>query len=178
MGMKDIFIRRTLAERPANNIDQKRHLAPLWKNLVKYRWLYFLILPAIAYFIIFQYLPLWNAQIAFKDFKPLLGVWKSPWTGFDHFITFFKSFYFTQLLGNTLIISFLKLVFGIPAAIILAVGLYETCFKRFRAVVQTVAYLPHFLSWVIMFGVLLMLLSPGDGLVNSIIKASGGKPIT
>lgn len=145
---------------------------------MKYRWLYIMMIPALVYFIIFQFLPLWNAQIAFKDFKPLLGVWKSPFTGFDHFITFFKSFYFKELIGNTMIISFLKLIFGIPAAIILALALYETCYKRFRAFVQTVAYLPHFLSWVIMFGVLLMLLSPGDGLINDIIKASGGKPIT
>ncbi len=133
--------------------------------------------PALVYFIIFQYLPLWNAQIAFKDFKPLLGVWGSPFTGFDHFITFFKSYYFTQLIGNTLIISFLKLIVGIPAAIILALALYETCFMRFRSLVQTIAYLPHFLSWVIMFGVLLMLLSPGDGLINSIIESRGGEPI-
>ena len=175
--MKDILIRRTLADRPPNKVDQKRNLAPLWKNIVKYRWLYLMVIPALAYFIIFQYLPLWNAQIAFKDFKPLLGVWRSPFTGFDHFITFFKSFYFDQLISNTIIISLLKLVLGIPMAIALALALYETTFKRFRSLVQTVAYLPHFLSWVIMFGVLLMMLSPGDGLINAIIKSSGGKPI-
>jgi ABC-type polysaccharide transport system, permease component len=90
--MKDIFIRRTLADRHPNKVDQKRKLSPLWKNIVKYRWLYLMVLPDRKSFFIFQYLPLWNAQIAFKDFKPLLGVWKSPFTGFDHFITFFKSF--------------------------------------------------------------------------------------
>ncbi len=137
-----------------------------------------MVVPALAYFIIFQYLPLWNAQIAFKDFKPLLGVWKSPFIGFDHFVTFFKSFYFTQLIGNTIIISVLKLIIGIPMAIVLALALYETTFKRFGTLVQTVAYLPHFLSWVIMLGVLLMMLSPGDGLINAIIKSTGGKPIT
>ena len=146
---------------------------------MKYRWLYLMMIPPLVYFIVFQYLPLWNAQIAFKDFKPLLGVWKSPFSKpiLDHFITFFNSYYFDQLIGNTLIISFLKLMLGIPTALALALALYETCYKRFRAIVQTVAYLPHFLSWVIMFGVLLMLLSPGDGLINDIIKASGGKPI-
>jgi putative aldouronate transport system permease protein len=173
--MKNNVIQRTLTGFP--HITRKRNLSLAWKNIVKYRWLYLMMVPALVYFIIFQYLPLWNAQIAFKDFKPLLGVWRSPFTGFDHFITFFESFYFKQLIENTLIISFLKLILGIPAALILALGLYETCFTRFRAVVQTVAYLPHFLSWVIMFGVLLMLLSPGDGLINDIIKASGGKPI-
>ena len=175
--MTDLLIRRTLADRPPKKVVQKRIHPSLWKNILKYRWLYLLVLPALAYFIIFQYIPLWNAQIAFKDFKPLLGVWKSPFTGFDHFITFFKSFYFDQLITNTIIISVLKLIVGIPMAIVLAVALYETSFQRFRGLVQTVAYLPHFLSWVIMFGVLLMMLSPGDGLINAIIKASGGKPI-
>jgi putative aldouronate transport system permease protein len=173
--MKNSVIHRTLSGSPP--IMRKRNLSLVWKNIVKYRWLYFMMVPSLVYFIVFQYLPLWNAQIAFKDFKPLLGVWRSPFTGFDHFVTFFESFYFKQLIENTLIISFLKLVLGIPAALILALALYETCYKRFRTVVQTVAYLPHFLSWVIMFGVLLMLLSPGDGLINDIIKASGGKPI-
>jgi putative aldouronate transport system permease protein len=155
----------------------RQRLTPLAKSLYKYRWLYLMAIPPLVYFLIFQYLPLWNAQIAFKNFKPLLGVWKSPWIGFDHFIAFFKSFYFTELLTNTIIISLLKLVFGIPMAIVLALALYETAFKRFQVLVQTTAYLPHFLSWVIMLGVLLTILSPGDGLVNSVIKSLGGKPI-
>ncbi len=104
-------------------------------------------------------------------------MWKSPWIGFDNFITFFKSFYFAELLTNTVIISLLKLVVGIPMAIILAIALYETAFKRFQVLVQTTVYLPHFLSWVIMLGVMLTILSPGNGLVNSVIKSTGGKPI-
>jgi len=175
--MKDNIIQPTFSDGLPDNINHKRNLSRAWKNIVKYRWMYLMIIPPLVYFVIFQYLPLWNAQIAFKDFKPLLGVWGSPFIGFKHFVTFFNSYYFNQLLGNTLTISFLKLVLGIPVALILAVGLYETCFKRFRAIVQTVAYLPHFLSWVIMFGILLMLLSPGDGLINAIIRANGGKPI-
>jgi putative aldouronate transport system permease protein len=176
--MKQILVQRTFTGRPPLRDRGRLYMTELGRNLRKYRWMYVMLILPVAYFIIFQYWPLWNAQIAFKDFKPLLGVWKSPLTGFDHFITFFKSFYFEQLIGNTIIISILKLVFGIPMAIVLALALYETAYKRFRSLVQTVAYLPHFLSWVIMFGVLLMMFSPGDGLVNAIIKASGGKPIT
>jgi len=175
--MKDILIRRSLVARAPHTGKQRHSSSRVWRSITKHRWMYLMVLPAVAYFIIFQYLPLWNAQIAFKDFQPLLGVWKSPFIGFDHFVTFFKSFYFDQLISNTIIISVLKLVVGIPMAIFLALALYETTFKRFRTLVQTVAYLPHFLSWVIMFGVLLMLLSPGDGLINAVIKASGGKPI-
>ncbi len=152
-------------------------VAKIRRAIYKYRWSYFLILPSVVYFIIFRYWPLWNAQIAFKDFKPLLGVWGSPFIGFDHFVTFFKSYYFTQLIGNTLFFSFMKLLFGIPMAVILAIALYESSFRIFKNLVQTITYLPHFLSWVIMLGVLLMLLSPGDGLVNSIIKSSGGRAI-
>ena len=159
-------------------VSLKKRAAPLRKALVKYRWLYFMMLPGLAYFILFRYWPLWNAQIAFKDFKPLLGVEGSPFTGFDHFITFFNSFYFSQLITNTLIISLMKLILGMPIAIILALCIYEAMFKRLAGLTQTITYLPHFLSWVIMYGILLMLLSPGEGLVNEVIKANGGTPIS
>jgi putative aldouronate transport system permease protein len=133
--------------------------------------------PTLIYFAIFKYGPLLNAQIAFKDFKPLLGVWGSPWVGFKHFETFINSFYFTDLLTNTIIFSVAKLVLGLPLAVVCAVALHETWFLRFRTFVQTMIYLPHFLSWVIMYGVLLVLLSPGNGMFNEIIQAFGGEPI-
>jgi putative aldouronate transport system permease protein len=164
---------RKAGQKPA----RKDWISKIRRSLEKYRWSYFLLIPSLVYFIIFRYLPLWNAQIAFKDFKPLLGVWGSPFTGFDHFITFFKSFYFSQLIGNTLFFSFMKLIFGIPMAVLLAIALYESSFGLFKGLVQTISYLPHFLSWVIMLGVLIMLLSPGDGLINAIIKETGGRPI-
>ncbi|HLO29292.1 MAG TPA: ABC transporter permease subunit [Anaerolineales bacterium] len=158
-------------------VSKNRRLGTLGKSLYKYRWLYFMMLPGLVYFILFRYLPLWNAQIAFKDFKPLLGVWGSPFVGFKNFITFFHSYYFTQLISNTIIISLLKLILGMPMAIILALCIYETAFKRLARFVQTISYLPHFLSWVIMFGILLVMLSPGEGLINEAIKAAGGEPI-
>jgi len=151
----------------------KKLLRSLWRQ----RWLYFMLLPGLFYFVIFRYWPLWNAQIAFKEFKPLLGVEASPFIGFKHFVTFFNSFYFSQLITNTLVFSLMKLVLGMPVAIILALSIYESIFKRLARVVQTISYLPHFLSWVIMFGILLVILSPGEGLINEIIKARGGEPI-
>jgi len=147
------------------------------KAIGRHRALYLLMAPTLIYFVIFKYIPLWNAQIAFKDFKPLLGVWGSPWVGFEHFETFINSFYFSQLLTNTVFFSIAKLVLGLPLAVILALALHEVILKRYRTFVQTVVYLPHFLSWVIMFGVLLMLLSPNNGLINSVIEAFGGEPI-
>lgn len=147
------------------------------KAMRQHRALYFIMLPTLIYFVVFKYVPLWNAQIAFKDFKPLLGVWGSPWVGFKHFDAFINSFYFSQLLTNTIFFSIAKLVLGLPLAVILALALHEILLKRYRTFVQTVVYLPHFLSWVIMFGVLLMLLSPNNGLINTVIKAFGGEPI-
>jgi putative aldouronate transport system permease protein len=149
----------------------------LWRTLWRYRGLYLLMLPTLIYFVVFKYGPLWNAQIAFKDFKPLLGVWGSPWVGFKHFETFINSFYFSDLIRNTVIFSLAKLLLGLPVAVICAIALHETWFQRFRTFVQTMVYLPHFLSWVIMFGVLLVILSPGNGLLNEIIEKLGGKPI-
>lgn len=148
-------------------------LRSVWRQ----RWLYFLMTPTLIYFAIFKYGPLWNAQIAFKDFKPLLGVMGSPWVGFKHFETFVNSFYFTDLLTNTVIFSVAKLVFGLPLAVIVAIALHETWLLKFRTFVQTMIYLPHFLSWVIMFGVLLVILSPGNGLLNAVIERMGGEPI-
>jgi putative aldouronate transport system permease protein len=147
------------------------------RALWKYRWLYLMMLPAVIYFIVFKYIPLWNAQIAFRDFKPLLGVVDSPWIWFDNFKTFVNSYYFGQLMGNTLLFSLLKLILGLPLAIILALALNETRLLYFKQIVQTITYLPHFLSWVIVFGVLLAVLSPGNGLLNELIKSAGGEPI-
>jgi putative aldouronate transport system permease protein len=148
-----------------------------WRAFWRNRFLYLLMAPTLIYFVIFKYGPLWNAQIAFKDFKPLLGVWDSPWVGLQHFETFVNSFYFSQLIANTIFFSTAKLILGLPLAVILALMLHEVLLKRFRTVVQTIVYLPHFLSWVIMFGVLLLLLSPNNGLINNIIKAFGGDPV-
>lgn len=156
---------------------EKFELKKLLRSMWRQRWLYFLMLPTLIYFAIFKYGPLWNAQIAFKDFKPLLGVVGSPWVGLKHFETFINSFYFTELMTNTILFSVAKLVLGLPLAVIVAIALHETWLLRYRTFVQTMIYLPHFLSWVIMFGVLLVLLSPGNGLLNAIIERFGGEPI-
>jgi putative aldouronate transport system permease protein len=130
-----------------------------------------------VYYIIFKYLPIWNGQIAFRDFMPNDGVTGSRWVGIENFKTFIKSFYFLELLRNTLFYSIGKLLVSVPAAILLAVTLFECVRPKLAKIVQTLAYLPHFLSWVIMYGILLVLLAPGDGIVNDLIKAAGGEPI-
>jgi putative aldouronate transport system permease protein len=127
-----------------------------------------MLLPGLVYFVLFRYTPLWYAQIAFRDFQPLLGAFESPWVGLKHLYSFFDSFYFERLLTNTLVISGLKLVLGMLPPIILAIAIHEVSRKWLGRVTQTVTYLPHFLSWVIVSGIILALLSQSVGLVNQI----------
>ena len=148
-----------------------------WREIKRHRSVYLLLVIPLIYYIIFKYFPIWNGQIAFKEFMPLDGVLGSKWIGLENFSTFVKSFYFFPLLRNTLFYSFGKLLVSVPAAIILAVALYECARPKLAKLVQTLAYLPHFLSWVIMYGILLTLLAPGDGIINDVIKAFGGEPI-
>jgi putative aldouronate transport system permease protein len=147
------------------------------REIKRYRSVYILLFIPLAFYIVFKYIPIWNGQIAFKDFMPMDGVTGSKWIGLTHFNTFIKSFYFGELLRNTLFYSFGKLLVSVPAAIILAVTLYESLRRKLAKLVQTLAYLPHFLSWVIMYGILLVLLAPGDGIINDIIKLFGGQPV-
>lgn len=133
-----------------------------------------LIIPAV-YYAILKYGPIVNGQIAFKDFKPVSGVFGSHFVGFKYFGQFFASNYFGELLRNTILYSIAKLCISVPMSIILSVALYECTRDVLRRIVQTLAYLPHFLSWVIMYGILLSLLGPGDGLVNDVLEFFGGK---
>ena len=149
----------------------------LWKDIRRHASVYALMVIPFIYYVIFKYVPIWNGQIAFKDFRPLDGVLGSPWVGLANFKTFFNSFYFAELLRNTLFYSFGKLLVSVPLSIILAVTLYECVRPRLAKVVQTLAYLPHFLSWVIMYGILLVLFAPGNGIINDLIKLLGGQPI-
>lgn len=147
----------------------------LWRDVKRHRAIYALLVVPMAYFIIFKYIPIWNGQIAFKNFMPRQGVLGSDWIGLENFRDFFNSFYFWELLRNTVMYSVGKLLISVPLSIILAVMLYECRIPVLRKTVQTLAYLPHFLSWVIMYGILLTLLAPGDGLFNDIARYFGGE---
>ncbi|WP_191014240.1 ABC transporter permease [Treponema zioleckii] len=149
----------------------------LWKEIKSHFSVYALLIIPVVYYAILKYGPIVNGQIAFKDYQSLAGVWGSKWIGFANFVDFFKSFYFAELLRNTIGYSLAKLCISVPLSIILSVCLYECTHNILRRVVQTLAYLPHFLSWVIMYGILLVLLSPGEGIVNDLIKFCGGEPI-
>lgn len=147
------------------------------KRMIKYKMLYVMLLPAIVFLLIFNYVPMYGAIIAFKDFWVTKGILGSQWVGLEHFSTLFKTDKFWQVFRNTIEINLLRLVFGFPAPIILALLLNEVRHKLFKRSVQTIVYLPHFISWVTIAGIIFSILSDG-GLVNSIIVAFGGENIS
>jgi len=136
-----------------------------------------MLLPVLIYFFIFHYGPMWGMLIAFKDYYPLRGFFGSRWVGFKHFRDLFSGMYFFPVLRNTLIISFLKLIFGFPAPIVLAVMLNEVRHIAFKRSIQTITYLPHFISWVVLAGLLIEILSPSRGPVNWFIRLLGLQPV-
>ncbi|MCS7460335.1 ABC transporter permease subunit [Paenibacillus doosanensis] len=149
-----------------------------FKRIKKNYDLYLLFLPVLAFFIIFEYVPMYGVQIAFKDFIATKGIWGSPWVGFKHFERFFDSFYFWRLIRNTLGIGLYQLIVGFPVPIVLALMINEVKSSLFRRFVQTVTYAPHFLSTVVAVGMIMMFLSPETGLVNIAIRLFGGEPIS
>ena len=152
--------------------------APSLKSrLYKYRWLYLFLLPAIIWYVIFAYGPIYGLQIAFKDFKILKGIEGSEWVGLKHFIKMFETKAFWQATRNTLVISLLRLVFVSTSGLGLALLLNEVTHHKYRTLVSSVTMLPHFFSWVVIGSILLEILSPSSGLVNQIILFFGGTPI-
>ena len=141
--------------------------------------LYVMMLPALAYFVVFRYLPMYGITIAFKDFNMMKGITGSPWARplGKYFLQFFASPYFGELLRNTLLISLYKLVFGMFPPIILALLLNEARSLIYKRTIQTLSYMPHFLSWVIIQGILIAFLSEDMGLINRWIRGAGLDPI-
>jgi len=143
------------------------------------RWqLYLMILPVLLYKILFNYKPMYGVLIAFKDFKLKNGIWGSEWVGFDNFERLFLSYTFPIALKNTLIISFLNLILNFPLPIILALSMNEIRNSKVKRLVQTVSYAPHFISTVVMCGMVILFLSPSHGIINQMIVFLGGEKIS
>ena len=152
------------------------YLIRLRKN-VRVHWeLYLLILPAFTYFVIFHYIPMYGVQIAFRDYLPGIGFLQSPWVGLEHFRRFFNTYASRVVIRNTLSISITALVLGIPFPVILALMLNIVRQKRFKSIVQTISYAPHFISNVAMAGMILMLFS-NIGIVNNLLRFIGMEPV-
>ncbi|MBR4540207.1 MAG: sugar ABC transporter permease [Clostridia bacterium] len=156
---------------------QKIRRPSVKRSFRKYWDLYLLLIPVVAYFVLFKFLPMYGLQIAFRDYKPRRGFWGSDWVGFKHFIRFFSTYTCWQIISNTLVLSILTLLFTFPLPILLALILNEMRDGFYKKTVQTVTYAPHFLSTVVVVGMITAFCSPSTGIVNTIIKAFGGKSI-
>lgn len=157
-------------EKPSKPFALKQALTRSWRR----HWqLYLLILPPIAYFIIFKYVPMVNAVLAFKDYNVIKGIWGSPWAGTKYFELLFQNPAFVTLIKNTLYISFYSLIVGFPIPILLALALNEIKNIRFKKTVQMVTYAPYFISTVVMVSIIMLFLSPRLGIVNTIAGALG-----
>lgn len=162
----------------------KNHKTKVPKKKINYavyfknNWqLYVLILPAIIYFIVFNYMPLYGIQIAFKDFKAVFGISGSKWVGLKHFENFFHAYYFKRLLANTLLLNVYNLLWSFPVPIILAILLNQVKGPKIKRFIQTSIYVPYFISTVVLAGMLYIFLSPTSGIFNILRQALGMKAV-
>ena len=157
--------------RRTNNMSLGRRILSFWP-------LYLMLLPCIIYYILICYVPMSGAVLAFKDYSFRKGIWGSPWVGFRYFETFFKSYDCLRLIRNTLTVGVIKCILEFPFAIILALMLNEVRNMKFKKVSQTITYLPHFLSSVIIITMIQRILAPNTGIINQLIGQFGGNPST
>jgi len=149
-----------------------------WKSYKRYKYMFFLLAPALIWYLLFSYAPLYGIQLAFKDFIINQGISGSPWIGlkyFDDMINGAQDFHL--IIRNTVVLSLYHIIFGFPAPIILALMLNEVRHSFFKRFTQTLSYLPHFLSWVVVAGFMFTVLSPSSGVVNKMIEFFGFEPI-
>lgn len=146
------------------------------RRMNKYKALFLMLTPGLIYFIVFQYVPMYGVVLAFKDFQVSKGIMGSPWVGLKHFEYAFSDPYFFQVLRNTIVISLYKLVMGFPVPILFALLLNEVTHIRFKKLAQTVSYLPHFISWIVMSGIFFSVFSI-EGTINYFVQLLGRPPI-
>lgn len=161
-----------------NATTRKRLRSEKLRTISRERWLYCMLIPGIAYYVIFVYIPMWGTLFAFVDYSPALGLTGSPWMGFSHFARFFGSRQIGQLLSNTMILSLINLVFYFPAPIILALLFNEMTHQSYKRALQSIMYLPHFLSTVIVVSIFRLLFSSENGAVNAILNSLGYESIS
>ena len=152
-------------------------------NLIRHRaardWqLYVLLLPLLVYFAVFHYLPMYGVQIAFRQYRFVDGITGSRWVGLKHFGDFTNAYFFGRLLSNTFLLNLIGLIIGFPIPVILAILLNQLERERFKKFTQTAIYVPHFISTAVIAGMLYLFLSPNSGIVNYVIKALGGTPVS
>ena len=162
---------------PQKAVRSKHGLKYVFSMYYRQRYLFIALLPALIYYIIFHYGPMYGLTIAFKDFNFSKGIMGSEWVGFKNFAMFLSTRDFRTVLSNTLIISLMQLIIGFPIPILFALLLNEVRSKTYKRVIQTISYMPHFFSWVVLAGIFIEILSPSRGLVNVILTNLGLEPI-
>ncbi len=150
---------------------------PVLRHLKRFYWLYIFMIPGLISIFLFKLRPMYGLQVAFKDFSLVKGVWGSEWVGLQHFETLFQSANFLRVLKNSIITSILRLLWGFPFPIILALLMNEIRAEKYKRTLQTVMYLPHFISWVIVITMVTGLLSKSQGIINELIVILGGDKI-
>jgi putative aldouronate transport system permease protein len=158
-------------------IVPKSRRQQIMANFSKDRWLYAMLIPGLLFFTIFKYGPMFGLTLAFKNYRPFLGFFGSEWVGLAHFKRFFSDSTFVTLFSNTLTLSVLNILFNFPTPILFAILLNEVRNRYFKKFVQTVTYLPHFLSWVVVAGLSYVMFTTAGGIVNESIKALGFQPV-
>ena len=156
---------------PAADLNKKRR--SFMRRVRKHKLHLLMILPVFLWYLLFRYGPLYGVTLAFKEFRLLQGIFGSPWVGFDNFSRLFNSYNFWNVFRNTITIAVMKFLFGFPAPIILALLLNELRPQKYKRVVQSLSYLPHFISWVILTGIFMVILSPTRGPVNTLLRFMG-----
>jgi putative aldouronate transport system permease protein len=146
-------------------------------RLMRNRWLYFMVLPGLLYFLVFKYWPMYGIFISFKDYQPFLGFWDSPFVGMKHFERLFSDSNFLVLFRNTLILATYNILFFFPLPIVIALMLNELRHEFMKRMVQTLVYIPHFMSWVVVVGIGYIFLTTEGGLVNELLVRLGGEKI-
>lgn len=175
MELSTLFSKSKTAGTPSSKRSEIRRVA--YRSFRRHWQLYLLIIPPVLYFIIFKYLPMANAVLAFKNYNVVKGIWGSPWVGTQYFEMFFRNPAFATLIKNTLYISFYQLIVGFPVPILLALALNEVKSARYKKTVQMVTYAPYFISTVVMVSIIMLFLSPRLGIVNTIAGALGFEAI-
>lgn len=171
MELSTLFSKSKTVRAPSGKRSEIGRAA--YRSFRRHWQLYLLVIPPVLYFIIFKYLPMANAVLAFKNYNVVKGIWGSPWVGTQYFEMFFRNPAFATLIKNTLYISFYQLIVGFPIPILLALALNEVKSARFKKTVQMVTYAPYFISTVVMVSIIMLFLSPRLGIVNTITGALG-----
>lgn len=171
-----IFVKNAKTESSLTTISYKHKKGVIVRDFLQNKYLYLMLVPVLLYYLIFWYGPMYGSLIAFKDFSPAKGFLGSPWVGFKHFVSFFKSYYFKRIVTNTVLLSLNLIIFEFPAPIILALLLNEVRNKLFKKMVQTITYVPHFVSIMVVSGIIIDFTST-YGVINDIIEWFGGERV-